>query len=111
VLIFRILHSTDSQLKQYIQSIWLPNVSDGDLDTLLKLYPADITQGSPFDTGAANALTPQFKRIAAFQGDAVFQGPRRYFLQQRSGKQDIWSFREKNSVTTAICGLANYCRQ
>ncbi|KAF8964271.1 Alpha/Beta hydrolase protein [Flammula alnicola] len=40
---------------------------------LATLYPSDITQGSPFDTGILNALTPQFKRIAAFQGDGFFQ--------------------------------------
>lgn len=58
----------------------------------MQLYPADITQGSPFGTGILNALSPQFKRIAAFQGDAVFQAPRRFFLQKRSGIQDTWSF-------------------
>jgi len=57
-------------------------------------YPQNITQGSPFDTGDSNALTPQFKRIAAFQGDAAFQAPRRFFLQQRSGSQNAWAFRE-----------------
>lgn len=60
--------------------------------TTLELYPDDVTQGSSFDTGDLNALTPQFKLFAAFQGDAVFQAPRRFFLQSQSGKQDIWSF-------------------
>ena len=61
-------------------------------DELFALYPQDPTQGSPFDTGMANAITPQFKRIAAFEGDFTFQAPRRFFLNQRSDKQDMWSF-------------------
>lgn len=59
-----------------------------------KLYTSDITKGSPFDTGYMNALTPQFKRMAAIQGDLVFQAPRRFFLQHRAGKQPTWSFRK-----------------
>ncbi|KAF9220275.1 COesterase-domain-containing protein [Gyrodon lividus] len=54
----------------------------------LMRYSADITQGSLFDTSVLNALTPQFKRLAAFQGDAVLQAPRR-FLQNRSGEQNL----------------------
>jgi acetylcholinesterase len=60
---------------------------------LLELYPQNVTQGSPFDTGDQNALTPQFKRISAILGDLVFQAPRRFFLRQRSGKQKTWSYR------------------
>lgn len=85
---------TQSDIATYVQTIFLPNVSDSDLAELLTEYPADITEGSPFDTGILNAITPEFKRIAAFQGDAVFQAPRRFFLQSLSGKQPIWSFSE-----------------
>jgi len=53
------------------------------------LYPADITAGLPFDTGLLNAITPQFKRIAAVQGDGVFQAPRHLLLKNTSGKQNI----------------------
>jgi acetylcholinesterase len=55
-------------------------------------YPANISQGSPFDTGTLNALTPQFKRFAALQGDIAFQAPRRLLLQKRSGKQALWTY-------------------
>lgn len=34
---------------------------------LLALYPQDPAAGSPFDTGEQNALTPQYKRLAALQ--------------------------------------------
>jgi acetylcholinesterase len=61
-------------------------------------YPQNPTQGSPYDTGILNALSPQFKHITAFQGDAVFQALRRFFLEQRSGSQNTWAFREYDST-------------
>lgn len=70
----------------------MPNASTTTITQLMTYYPSDPTQGSPFDTGYLNALTPQFKRIAAIQGDMVFQAPRRFFLQNRSGKQPIWTY-------------------
>jgi acetylcholinesterase len=76
-----------------MQSTYLTgSATAADLDQLSSLYPNDITQGSPYNTGAFNALTPQFKRISAFQGDALLQAPRRFFLQQRAGKQSVWAF-------------------
>ena len=62
------------------------------MDELLRLYPQNVTQGSPFGTGTLNALTPEFKRIAAILGDFVFQAPRRFFLHNASGKQNTWSY-------------------
>jgi acetylcholinesterase len=62
------------------------------MDKLLRLYPKNVTQGSPYDTGTQNALTPQFKRIASILGDLVFQATRRFFLNNSSGKQNTWSF-------------------
>ncbi|KAJ7205201.1 carotenoid ester lipase precursor [Mycena pura] len=84
--------TTDAEFLGYIQTIWVPGISTAQLNTLNKLYPSDILDGSPFDTGILNALTPQFKRIAAFQGDGVFQAPRRFFQQSQSGKQNQWAF-------------------
>ena len=91
--------STESGLRSYIVANYMPELTTDDLNNLMTLYPADITQGSPFDTGILNALTPEFKRLAAMQGDLVFQAPRRFFLQNRSGKQPTWSFREYNIHT------------
>ena len=62
------------------------------MDELLTLYPQNVTQGSPYDTGTQNALTPEFKRIASILGDLVFQAPRRYFLKHVSDKQNTWSY-------------------
>ncbi|KAJ3932699.1 MAG: Alpha/Beta hydrolase protein [Lentinula lateritia] len=99
--------TTQSDIATYVQTIFLPNVSDSDLAELLTEYPADITEGSPFDTGILNAITPEFKRIAAFQGDAVFQAPRRFFLQSLSGKQPIWSFINKRLKYLPVLGSAH----
>ena len=89
--------STEAGLRDYITNNYIPGISQSDLAQLLKLYPADITQGSPFNTSILNALTPVFKRLAAMQGDLVFQAPRRFFLQNRSSKQSTWSFCEFES--------------
>ncbi|KAF8073584.1 carotenoid ester lipase precursor [Lyophyllum atratum] len=96
--------TTEAKLKNYLKTTFLPGVPDADLDKLLDLYSGDITQGSPFNTGILNVLTPQFKRIAAFMGDGVFQAPRRFFLDQRSGKQNTWAFVSKRLKALPILG-------
>lgn len=88
----RAVDSNEAGFSTYITQFFFPSANASDIDHLLELYPEDPTQGSPFDTGTSNALTPEFKRIAAFIGDFSFQAPRRFLLQQRSGKQDTWSF-------------------
>ncbi|TFK34734.1 Alpha/Beta hydrolase protein [Crucibulum laeve] len=88
--------TTSQQFKAWVKKYFLRDVTDADLDKVLYLYPADPSQGSPFGTGSAYALTPQYKRIAAFLGDIIFQGPRRFFLQQRSGQQRMWSYLSRN---------------
>jgi acetylcholinesterase len=88
----------------YLATIILPDAGSDEIDKVLALYSQNVTQGSPFDTGEQNAVTPQYKRIAAMLGDMVFQAPRRFFLQQRSGKQKTWSFRASR-VPAAILFL------
>ncbi|KAI0767304.1 carotenoid ester lipase precursor [Fomes fomentarius] len=87
--------TTEAHVRQYVTGNYIPQIASADLDSLLKLYPGDITAGSPFNTGILNAITPQFKRLAAIQGDLVFQAPRRFFLEQTSGKQNTWAFLSK----------------
>ncbi|KAF9450184.1 carotenoid ester lipase [Macrolepiota fuliginosa MF-IS2] len=87
--------TTESEMRDYVKNVALFGITDAQIDQLATLYPANLNQGSPFDTGPLNSLTPQFKRIAAVQGDGVFQAPRRWFLKNTSGKQDIWVYRDK----------------
>ena len=70
----------------------LPSATDDQLDLMLRHYPDDPRQGCPFDTGLENAISPQFKRVAAIQGDVVFHGPRRFFLKNLANKQKAWAF-------------------
>ncbi|KAF4622620.1 hypothetical protein D9613_009025 [Agrocybe pediades] len=79
--------TTEAQLQDYVQNT-LP----------------DLTQGSPYDTGVTNALTPQFKRLASLQGDLTFQAPRRFLLQNRSGKQTVFAFLSKRFKTLPTLG-------
>ncbi|KAF8895235.1 carotenoid ester lipase precursor [Infundibulicybe gibba] len=96
--------TTEAQLKTYIKTVFLPGIPDSSLNTLTDLYPGDILEGSPYGTTIFNALTPQYKRIASFMGDGVFQAPRRFFLNQRSGKQNTWSFLSKRLKALPILG-------
>ncbi|KAK7437475.1 hypothetical protein VKT23_018546 [Stygiomarasmius scandens] len=96
--------TTEAQIREYVKTIFLTTISDEDLDDLLEAYPQDITQGSPYNTGILNALSPQFKRFASFQGDAVFQAPRRFFFENLDGKQPIWAFLSKRFKGTPILG-------
>jgi hypothetical protein len=84
----------------------MPSLSDGSIDQLMELYPSDITQGSPFDTGILNAITPQFKRISAFLGDSVFQAPRRWFLQNAlKNNPNVWVYCELQVVSVKFMFL------
>ncbi|KAF4591077.1 hypothetical protein EYR40_009677 [Pleurotus pulmonarius] len=64
---------TSKEFKEYIKTLWLPKASRYNLNKIMKLYPEDIEQGSPYDTGTLNALSPQFKRFASFQEYLVVQ--------------------------------------
>ncbi|KAG7088901.1 hypothetical protein E1B28_012846 [Marasmius oreades] len=99
--------TTESQIRIYVKTEFLPTITDADLDTLLKAYPQDPIQGSPYDTGFLDTLSLQFKRFASFQGDAVFQAPRRFFLDNLSGKQKIWSFLSKRDKALQFLGAAH----
>ena len=60
---------TDDEFVEYISKNWFPGSNPADLEKALELYPSDPASGSPFDTGSSNAITPEYKRISAMQGD------------------------------------------
>ncbi|CDO74219.1 hypothetical protein BN946_scf184718.g3 [Trametes cinnabarina] len=88
--------STDKEFRDFVRQEFFPTTPESLLSPLFELYPDDPAAGSPFGTGDANELAPQFKRMAAFQGDVVFQAPRRFCLDQRSLRQPAWSFMTPN---------------
>ncbi|KAG8927886.1 hypothetical protein FRC01_006759, partial [Tulasnella sp. 417] len=61
--------TTSQEFKDWVQDTFSLPLTDSEMNDLLKLYPADITQGSPYETGIFNALTPQ-----AIQADSKLPG-------------------------------------
>lgn len=99
--------TNEAALRNYVTTVFIPNAAASDVDKLVSLYPSNVSEGSPFDTGILNALTPQYKRIAALLGDLVFQSSRWLFLQNQSSKQDTWSFLNKRLKTLPVLGSAH----
>jgi len=96
--------TTTEQLVTYFQTYYVPGASTAEIEHVLALYPDDPAAGSPFNTSDQNVLTPQFKRFAAILGDMVFQGPHRFFLQERSGLQPTWTYLYKRGKATPYLG-------
>ncbi|KAF8995824.1 carotenoid ester lipase precursor [Cyathus striatus] len=96
--------SNEAEFRQYISTVYLVGATDAQLDAVASAYPADITQGSPFDTGILNAPTAEFKRLAAFQGDLVFQAPRRFFLTAAAKTQPTYGFLYKRDKVVPFLG-------
>ncbi|KAL8277084.1 hypothetical protein RQP46_010512 [Phenoliferia psychrophenolica] len=98
--------TTDAEALAYIQTNFLLGSTDAEIAEMALHYPQDPTQGSPFNTGYRNQLTPQFKRLAAFAGDYAFQAPRRFFLNKVAslGKNKVWSFIYRRGKDTPFLG-------
>ncbi|KAJ6529373.1 sterol esterase [Mycena capillaripes] len=96
--------TTNEEFLAYIHSNYLPNATPAEIAKLGVLYPDDPAQGSPFGTGTANQLTPEYKRLAAFQGDYMFTGARRFFLEYTSKTQNAWSWVNKRGKSTPFLG-------
>ena len=86
-------YRTDDEFKQYVHSNFLPKATAEQIDAVAKAYPSDPSTGSPFGTGNASEATPEFKRLAAFQGDWAFIAPRRHLFKHTANTQPVWSFR------------------
>jgi len=99
--------TTTEELRGWLKTYLVPNAKESQVTGLLEQYPDDQRAGSPFDTGLRNALTPQFKRIAALQGDWIFQAPRRFFLKNRAHKQNSWGFVSKRFKELPFLGSAH----
>ncbi|KAI0699614.1 carotenoid ester lipase precursor [Cerioporus squamosus] len=83
--------TTEQELVSYLKTFWFPGASSSDIETILKLYPSDPAAGSPFGTGKLNAFTPEYKRIAAIEGD-FFHAGRRHLLERLSSTQAAYNF-------------------
>ncbi|GAA5885925.1 hypothetical protein JCM16303_003029 [Sporobolomyces ruberrimus] len=96
--------TTSEALDNWLATTFSTNSTAEQRQRLLELYPEDVTQGSPFDTGDLYALAPQSKRIAALLGDMVFQGPRRAFLNQTKETQPTWAYSSRAFRNTPVIG-------
>ncbi|KZP03691.1 carotenoid ester lipase precursor [Athelia psychrophila] len=96
--------TTDADFEGYIHKYYFPNATTAEVGKILELYPSDPSSGSPFGTGLNNSIYPQYKRLAAFQGDFAFQGPRRLLLQHRASLQHAWSYVDKRDKTGSYLG-------
>ncbi|KAF9055813.1 carotenoid ester lipase [Panaeolus papilionaceus] len=94
--------STEDDFRNYVKNYWLPEATDTELEPLWNYYTSE--EGSPFNTGDETALSAQFKRIAAFQGDFMYHGPRRFMLEKLSGKVNMWSYLSKREKYSSSLG-------
>ncbi|KAJ6517247.1 carotenoid ester lipase precursor [Mycena vitilis] len=96
--------TTEDAYEEYIRSVFLPGAKSEHIHKLAELYPRDPAQGSPFGTGNANQLTPEFKRIAAFVGDLAAVSRRRLFLNYASERANTWSWLSKRGKSGTSLG-------
>ncbi|KAJ7101046.1 sterol esterase [Mycena epipterygia] len=96
--------TTDTEFIEYIQSNYLPGATPAQISRIAELYPQVPAQGSPFGTGPANQVTPEFKRIAAFEGDFLFNGLRRLLVQHASATQNTWNWLSKRGKSMPELG-------
>jgi acetylcholinesterase len=74
--------TTTADVVNYLSAIFFNDANTTQVQQLVSSYPDDPAAGSPFGTGTANSIYPQFKRLAAILGDATFTLSRRGFLAQ-----------------------------
>ncbi|KAG8903813.1 hypothetical protein FRB99_002704 [Tulasnella sp. 403] len=86
---------TDEEFKAYVSTYFLQEATEEERQRVFSDYPDDPRAGSPFGTGTENAVTPQFKRVAALLGDLAFQATRRFLLDFASTGTPTWTYRWK----------------
>ncbi|EJF57054.1 carotenoid ester lipase [Dichomitus squalens LYAD-421 SS1] len=84
--------TTDDEFLEYINSNFYSNTPRDEVGKILELYPSDPADGAPYNTGDSFAYSPQYKRMAAFQGDFIEIAPRRLFTQYLAEKQPVHSY-------------------
>ncbi|KAI0812536.1 carotenoid ester lipase precursor [Irpex lacteus] len=100
--------TSSASLESYIHTNYLPKATSTELRRLFEVYPDNITLGSPFDTGSQNTLTPEFKRLAAIQGDWEFLSQRRFFTEHLAGQQNAWVYLWKKDKNITDLGSVHY---
>ncbi|KAK6086733.1 carboxylesterase [Seiridium cupressi] len=99
--------TTEELLVDYLTDVFFHDATREQMQALVDVYPADITAGSPFNTGLLNNPYPEFKRLAAILGDLTFTLTRRVFLSETSAlNPDVpsWSYLSSYDYGTPILG-------
>lgn len=94
---------TEENLKKYLFRT-VPKASPEQINFFTRAYPQDPTQGSPFNTGDLNAITPVFKQYAAIFGDVGFQGLRRLVSRQVNRHMPTWGYIDRGMKSLPIIG-------
>ncbi|EGG06889.1 uncharacterized protein MELLADRAFT_106432, partial [Melampsora larici-populina 98AG31] len=94
---------TEDDVRQYFQYL-CPKASETETTEILQLYPQDITQGSPFNTGILNAITPGYKQYAALFGDFTFQAFRRLTLRTTQSVMPSYGYIDRAMKFTPVVG-------
>jgi len=94
--------STDADFEDYVRTVWIINATDKELEPLWTYYTSVPSQGSPFGRPNYNS-PPQFNRLSAFQGDTVFDAPRRFFTKALSsrGKKNLGFLEQDIQIRTS----------
>jgi carboxylesterase type B len=97
--------NTTQQIQAWLEKS-IPTLSQSTINTLLKLYPNDPSEGSPYGTGdlySNSTFGLQYKRGASIGGDFVMIGPRRFTCETwaRAGAK-VYSYNwNQSDYTTA----------
>ncbi|KAG0150341.1 hypothetical protein CROQUDRAFT_104434 [Cronartium quercuum f. sp. fusiforme G11] len=94
---------TPARFEKYLRKL-MNNATEAQLKTTFRLYPEDVTKGSPFNTGYDNAITPVYKRYSALVGDFIFQCLRRKFSRLAQSQMPLWGYLDTGYKRTPILG-------
>ncbi|TCD61801.1 hypothetical protein EIP91_007887 [Steccherinum ochraceum] len=100
--------TTTEELRDYLSTIVFPDATQSSIDALLEAYPEDPTLGAPFGTGEMNAISPQFKRLAAIWSDLAFIAPKALWAKKRADIQDTWVYVHKRNKNVAVLGATHF---
>lgn len=98
--------TNNAQLVDYLSTYFPSNPNaHSDVSQLVSYYPDDLGQaGSPFNTGVANNIYPEYKRLAAILGDITFTLTRRVYLSIFASQQPTWSYLSSYLYGTPVLG-------
>lgn len=99
--------TTTDDIVDYLKTLYYHNATCAQIQALVDTYEDTSENGSPFRTGTANNLYPQFKRLAALLGDVSFTLNRRAFLELAAQvKPDVaaWSYLSSYDHDTPYLG-------